>query len=937
MRATFGVLPVSLVLLMLGSAPLQAQEGYILARATEAATARPLPTVQVGITGGGVETGGQTNQNGQVRVAVRPGTYTVSFVIVGYATETVEGVTVRDGQTSDVGAAMESNVFALDEMVISAGRQLQKKVDAPATMATVGERTIDERPVATPVQHLYSAPGVDIIKQGVQSANVVVRGFNNIFSGALHTLTDNRIAGIPSLRVNLIHFIPTNDDDLARMEVVLGPGSALYGPNTANGVLHLITKSPLTSQRTRIAVAGGERSFFKGLFRSSHLLDEEGTFGIKVSGQYVRANDWEFVDPAEVEARGRIPFIEAGLRAQGVPEDAIALAVSRVGVRDYQIQRWGGEVRADWRVNDEATWVFQAGATSADGIELTGIGAGQTDDWLYSYYQTRFNWNRLFAQVYVNASDAGDSYLVRQGAPLVDNSKMYVGQVQHGFSLGEAMANGQARQDFTYGVDVFLTRPQTEGRINGQYEDDDNIDEVGGYLQSQTALTDQFDLIGALRVDDSSVLDHLVWSPRAALVFKPDENQSFRFTFNRAFSTPTTLNYFLDINAGLAQGLESLGFFTRAQGPGRDGYSFQNDDGSLRGMRSPFNPDGGGALLPGTPEAAWQMALNLLLAQGAISAPQYQQLGMIPMQGVGLNLLNPVDRSVVPLAGTTIPDTPPLEESTTQTFEVGYQGVLQERVSLSADVWYSKRDNFTSPLVVRTPLLLLDGEDLAARLLGAGVPAPQVQALVTGAGIPGFPGLAATPVGVVSSDDVQTGTADIVASYVNFGEVDMWGWDMAFRAFLNDQWTLDGTASWVSDDFFIVDQETDKEVEDFDRVEDVNEVLGLNAPDFKGSVTLGYRNDRFTGEGRFRYTSEFPVNSADFVGLACLPGLSEGDVIRGCIESASIFDLLLGYRFPDLGAELQLNVQNLFDTGYRSFVGVPEIGRFLMIQMKYEL
>jgi outer membrane receptor for ferrienterochelin and colicins len=45
--------------------------------------------------------------------------------------------------------------------------------------------------------------------------------------------------------VNLLHTIPATNEDIERVEVVLGPGAALYGPNTANGILHMITKSPL--------------------------------------------------------------------------------------------------------------------------------------------------------------------------------------------------------------------------------------------------------------------------------------------------------------------------------------------------------------------------------------------------------------------------------------------------------------------------------------------------------------------------------------------------------------------------------------------------------------------------------------------------------------------------------------------------------------------
>ena len=78
----------------------------------------------------------------------------------------------------------------------------------------------------------------------------------------------------------------------------------------------------------------------------------------------------------------------------------------------------------------------------------------------------------------------------------------------------------------------------------------DQIDEWGAYLQSETALHDKLDLVLALRYDHSSVLEDPAWSPRAALVIKPAEDQSFRLSYNKAFSTPSTLNMFLLCEAG---------------------------------------------------------------------------------------------------------------------------------------------------------------------------------------------------------------------------------------------------------------------------------------------------------------------------------------------------------------------------------------------------
>ena len=136
-----------------------------------------------------------------------------------------------------------------------------------------------------------------------------------------------------------------------------------------------------------------------------------------------------------------------------------------------------------------------------------------------------------FAQTYVNMSDAGDTYLLRTGAPIVDKSKVWATQLQHSAALGSTI-------DFTYGADYIKTMPETGSTINGRRENDDNYDEFGAYLQSPVRPVSVIDLVGAIRYDKHSHLNDPVWSPRAGIVFHPSETQSFRVTYNRAFSTP---------------------------------------------------------------------------------------------------------------------------------------------------------------------------------------------------------------------------------------------------------------------------------------------------------------------------------------------------------------------------------------------------------------
>ncbi|MCG6954567.1 MAG: TonB-dependent receptor [Gemmatimonadetes bacterium] len=921
----------TLFLALLLPGALTAQQGVISGTVTDVGTGRPVPTAQVQILGGAAPVGALTNQAGVYRIEVAPGTYSIVVEEVGHRPERVDGVRVTAGQTTVRDIQLTSQALELDKIVVSSSRGVaERQIDAPATTHVVGTTEIEERPVATLAEHLRGAPGVDIITEGIQSNNVVIRGFNNIFSGSLHMMEDHRLAGVPSLRVNLMNFIPANNDDVERMEVVLGPGSALYGPNTADGVLQILTKSPLDYQGTTVNLAGGERDVFDGSFRSAFLLSDN--LGFKISGQYLRGNDWHFTDATEAAAHDTAMANPAkclaALAIRGYDAPTAQTACERVGIRNFNIRRYSVEARTDWRFADDGTVILTYGRTDDSGIELTGLGAGQTKNWIYSYYQARLNKGRLFAQTYLNTSDAGNTFLLKDGVPLVDKSRLFVAQIQHGFGLGDG------RQDFAYGVDYFHTVPRTDGTINGIYENKDNVDEWGVYLQSKTALTPKLDLVLAGRVDDHSMLPKKVWSPRAALVFKPTPQQSVRFAYNRAFSTPTTLNFFLDISGGAArEPLGSLGYTTRAFGTGANGFGFHNPDGSLQGMRSPFNPGGANQLLPISAATSFWGAAVAVAAAGAAQKGTPLPPDLVALLSslhpgaadIPLGVLDPLSKQVTPLSSTTIPDVPGIRESHTETYEVGWQGVIQNKLRLSADVYRMRRNNFVSPLVISTPLLTLDGAGVGAyittpivtaltqQLIAAGLDPATAQAQAIAQAQQLVPvlatAIASVPVGVVSSNEVDAQGADIIVTYRNVGDINLWGADLGFEWFLNDQWTLTGTYSHMSKDDFAIPG---------------SDPIALNAPKDKGTLGLGYRNvlSGFNASGRMRFASSFPAASADY---------------NGDVPSSALFDLDVGYKVPNTAATLQLSVSNLFDTPYRSFVGVPDIGRLALLRIKYNL
>jgi outer membrane receptor for ferrienterochelin and colicins len=934
-----GWLVVALALLAFAS-PVYAQGGTITGRLTASDTGRPLAKAFVAaITEGGTTVATtEANQDGVYRLTgLAAGSYRVSVSMIGYGTQTAGTVQLGAGSTETLNAALEPRAIELDPVVVSASKKAEKALDAPARVEVVGSSEIDVRPTVTPVDHLRGLAAVDIITQGLQSTNVVVRGFNNIFSGAVHALTDNRIAGVPSLRVNVMNFIPSNNEDLERIEVVLGPGSALYGPNTANGVVHLITKSPLRYQGTQFSVSGGSRDVAHLQFRTSHLLNEN--VGFKISGQYFRGNEWPYTDPIEAAEKTKFAtdtngqFRTALIAGTGISPAEADRRIARIGLRNYDLTRWSADARVDWRMSPELTSVFSAGRSSSSQIELTGLGAGQADGWSYSYVQAKSTWNRLFIQGYVNASDAGDTYLLRNGTPIVDQSKLWVAQIQHGFNLGDG-------QQFTYGGDLLYTHPDTKGSINGKYENDDNTTELGAYVQSETALAPKLDLVLAARVDHHSALPDAIFSPRAALVFKPAESHRIRLTFNRAFSTPSSLNQFLDLPTAVPSALlGQLGYGVRVQGTGETGFRFEQSGGGYL-MRSPFTPGAAGGpagLLPANAAAFWQAAVNVAAAQAAAmgSPISAQLLGyLLSLQptstDISTNYLNTVNGATGSLSSLSLPDVKPIREETSTTFELGYQGVLGTKLVLAADVWASRKNNLVTPLTTITPLLLLNGPETGAYLVtrlvqDLGMPVAQAQAVAGQLA----PGLAKIPLGVVSSADVDANGAQLLATYVNVDKtIDLWGSDLSLTALLNADWSVGSSVSWVNDDRF-----------EYVIGSDTTDVT-LNAPKFKASASLSYRNiaNGLSAETRVRYTDGFPASSGVYQGTACLFATAPTDLdIEPCVKRYTLIDLTADYRIPSLrGVSLGLSMSNLFGESYRSFPGVPDIGRTALLRLRYE-
>lgn len=934
---------LTFVLAFLMAGAVSAQSGGVTGKVTLAGGGRALPGAVVTVlNANGVEAAKtSTRSDGSYRVnGLSAGTYTIRISSIGYAAKDVTGTTISAGGTATVDAALEEQPAKLEDVSVTVVSKAPEKVtEAPAAVFSVSRTEVAERPALTVVDHLKSIPGVDVSTGGLVQSNVVARGFNNIFSGALLTLIDYRYAAVPSLRVNVATFFPTTNEDIEKVEFVLGPGAALYGPNSANGVLNIITRSPFTSTGSTISLEAGARAgsnyesgsstltdkgagIWQVTGRTAHRLGSKVAF--KLSGNYLKGTEWRYRDPAEP---ANLNTLKPGL---GLPASQCN---AQTGCRDFNLEQWGGEARVDVRpdINTEIIGTF--GMTDSKSfIEYTGIGAGQARDWKYTSAQLRMRYKRFFVQGFGNFSNAGDTFLLRDGSPIQDSSRVWSAQFQHGFDLG-------AKETVLYGADYIYTDARTGGTINGSNESDDNIKEVGGYVHSVTHLSSKLDFVGALRIDKHSRLDDAVLSPRAALVYKPKENQSFRVTFNRAFSTPTNNNLFLDIVAGRLPPSGTKLYDVRALGVPSSGFTFRGDAACAPGigslcMRTPFNPAAGA--IPARAAPLWAAAVQ------AVSASVGPQLTALMLSapptstqvGTQLRLLNPTTAQFVDIDPTQVADIAALKPTISHQIEVGYKALIGGRFQISVDAWHERKRNFTGPLIVESPSVFLDRTTTIAYLTAlftqAGVPNAAATAAQVGTGMAGLSAAtsAATtgiPLGtVVPTNTPLTARPDIFLTYRNFGKVSLWGADLAMDMVFGKHFSLAGGYSFVNKDFFpkaeLGNAPTD---------------IALNASKSKGSVTMAWRDDPngWSVEGRLRAVKGFPINSGVYVSA---PDPSNpGKLLPS--DSYGVVDVQGTWR-PSFGARnllVSASLQNIANKHYATFVGVPNLGRLFLTKLTY--
>jgi len=508
-----------------------------------------------------------SDENGNYELAaVASGSHRLQIEATGYATREVQ-VEVAAGGTIAIDTRMDMTELPGEEIVVVGTRLPEKRLDAPVTVEVVTEKDIKTAAGASYLSALARVKGIDFSDAGIGDQRVSARGFATQFNSRMVTMVDGRLATLPGNGLPQGNLIPQSGLDMKAVEVVVGPASALYGPNAHTGVINIATKTPWDDSGAAVSLRGGTQSMLAGAARVAGTVADD--FGYKVNGEFLRAEDFA-------------PDRATHQYAPNIYEGDL--------VENYDISQAKIDGTLYYKYGE---WLATSGAGFSDstGFSITNAGRNHLRDWQVQYQTATLSSPHVYAQVTRTHSNAGKSYQLDAlsrlvaamgGAPanpadldplrdqikFVDDSSLIDSELQYRHTIAGVKA--------TVGGQYRMYSPSSAGTYLDDKTQEISANELGGYVQLDTLLMHKLRLAGAVRADHHSLYATQI-SPKVAVQYEVADNHNVRIGYNRAFKSPTVLENYLRINNTL------LG--------NRTGFVIKDADGNVLSNIAPLSPE----------------------------------------------------------------------------------------------------------------------------------------------------------------------------------------------------------------------------------------------------------------------------------------------------------------------------------------------------------
>jgi iron complex outermembrane receptor protein len=423
---------------------------------------------------------------------------------------------------------------AYDRVVVTASRYGQDPLDSPSTVAILTGDDIRMSGATNLPDLLRRVAGVDVMSLSAAQPELSIRGFNREMSNKVLVLIDGRSTYKDMMVTTIWATLPVSLHDIERIEIIRGPGSAVYGANAMTGVINIITKTGGQGDGV-VSVDAGSPGYAQG---TAAVSGRSGDTGYRLSVGKHKTGRWN----TSAELGGDSPLVSSAedqdtsmdvVRALGrvdraFSEDAFASMSGGYsgGLSEFYVFGTLGDYTLD----------FDSGFVRGD--------AG----WKGLHFRTFYNFFRADAAPWLQY-DGGRSLDTSVVDDIVDveleqTASFETGAVEHTLNAGAG---------YRYKYTVW-------GYINqGQAVEQNHFN---AFLQDQ-ALVGPVRLVGSLRLDKHPLLAlKETISPRGAVVVRVAERTSLRATTGTSFRAPSQMESFTDLN----QPTSADGVFIRTKG-----------------------------------------------------------------------------------------------------------------------------------------------------------------------------------------------------------------------------------------------------------------------------------------------------------------------------------------------------------------------------------
>jgi iron complex outermembrane receptor protein len=398
-----------------------------------------------------------------------------------------------------------------DVIIVTASRTSESLRRSAAAVTVIDTAQIAMTPADDYGDLLRAVPGMNVAQASARDVSLTARGATSTLANSQLVMLDGRSAYLDFFGFVAWDLLPIQSQEIERIEVVRGPGSAVWGANAMSGVVHVISKRPKDLVGTTLYVGTADSAVLHAR--------AVGNIAYKISaGRYDQS--------AYPRPTGLIP---------GVSPPQAYPAFANGGTDQ---NRFSAEV--DWDLAQRGVLTFGAGHAETSGILHSGIGpfdvrdesalAHVKVDWRYNAWSIGVSTNKLDGDAVNLLTRRGD------GAPL---PFAFETDTLDFHAVNNSMLG---RHNLTYGLDYrsndFLLEiaPAAGDR-----------DEWGLFLQDEIALGERWRWSLGARHFEADALRDPAFVPRTSFVFTPGANQAVRFSYGRSFRSPSAINEYLDV------------------------------------------------------------------------------------------------------------------------------------------------------------------------------------------------------------------------------------------------------------------------------------------------------------------------------------------------------------------------------------------------------